>query len=79
MDNNALTVTQLKADIAREEKEIARLKKRRAEIEARPVRDEQRRERFLRRLDAEISKAVSMKVMAEANLEGIRKAGEIDG
>lgn len=79
MDNNALTVTQLKADIAREEKEIARLKKRRAEMAARPVRDEQRRERFLRRLDAEISKAVGMKIMAEANLEGIRKAGEIDG
>lgn len=28
MDNKALTITQLKADIAREEKEIARLKKR---------------------------------------------------
>ena len=67
MDNKALTITQLKADIAREEKEIARLKKRRAELEARHVRDEKRKQRFLRRLDQEINVAI----MAEANLEGL--------
>ena len=67
MDNKALTITQLKADIAREEKEIARLKKRRATLEARPVRDEKRKQRFLRRLDQEINVAI----MAEANLEGL--------
>ena len=69
MDNKALTITQLKADIAREEKEIARLKKRRAALEARPVRDEKRKQRFLRRLDQEINTAIGMKIMAESNLE----------
>ena len=71
MDNKALKITQLKADIAREEKEIARLKKRRAALEARPVRDEKRKQRFLRRLDQEINTAIGMKIMAEANLEGL--------
>lgn len=71
MDNKALTITQLKADIAREEKEIARLKKRRATLEARTVRDEKRKQRFLRRLDQEINVAIGMKIMAEANLEGL--------
>ena len=71
MDNKALTITQLKADIAREKKEIARLKKRRATLEARPVRDEKRKQRFLRRLDQEINTAIGMKIMAEANLEGL--------
>ena len=75
MDNKALTITQLKADIAREEKEIARLKKRRATLEARPVRDEKRKRRFLRRLDQEINTAIGMKIMAEANLEGLEGGG----
>lgn len=71
MDNKAKTITQLKAVIAHEEKEIARLKKRRAALEARPVRDEKRKQRFLRRLDQEINTAIGMKIMAEANLEGL--------
>ena len=69
MDTKALTITQLTADIAREEKEIARLKKRRAALEARLVRDEKRKQRFLRRLDQEINTAIGMKIMAESNLE----------
>lgn len=71
MDNKAQTIAQIKAVIAHEEKEIARLKKRRATLEARPVRDEKRKQRFLRRLDQEINVAISMKIMAEANLQGL--------
>lgn len=50
---------------------IARLKKRRAEVLAKRVRDEARRRRFVRRLDQEISRAEGIRTIAEANLTGL--------
>lgn len=50
---------------------IARLKKRRAEVLAKRVRDEARRRRFVRRLDQEISRAEGIRAIAEANLTGL--------
>lgn len=61
----------LRNEIAYEERNIARLRERRAEIEGRKVIDEARKQRFLRRLDAEIDTSLRMKAMAEANLEGL--------
>lgn len=50
---------------------IARIKKRRAEVLAKRVRDEARRRRFVRRLDQEISRAEGIRAIAEANLTGL--------
>ena len=50
---------------------IARIKKRRAEVLAKRVRDEARRRRFVRRLDQEISRAEDIRAIAEANLTGL--------
>lgn len=72
---NRKIVTELKDEIEHQTAEIARLKKRRAALEARPVRDEKRKRRFIQRLDNEINTAIGMKIMAEANLEGLEGGG----
>lgn len=59
-----------------EEREIAkrdyeRLQRRREEIVSRTVRNEERRARFVRRIDGDIGEAHRRMVMAEANLEGM--------
>ena len=65
---------QIKAARAEAEKamrEYQRLQRRREELMDRPVRDEARRGRFVRRLDDDIRDAHKKLVMAEANLEGL--------
>lgn len=55
---------------AHELKEIARLKKRKAEVLSKRVRDEARR-RFVKRLDHEIEEARKLLAVAEGNLMGL--------
>ena len=50
---------------------IARIKKRRAEVLAKRVRDEARRRRFVSRLDHEIEEARKLLAVAEGNLMGL--------
>ena len=50
---------------------LARLKKRKAEVLAKRVRDESRRRRFVARLDGEIREAERLLAEAEANLIGL--------
>ena len=56
--------------LARED--VERLEQRRAELVARPVLNEARKLRFIRRLDAELEEARKRLFRAEANVEALR-------
>lgn len=56
---------------AYELREIARLEKRKAEVLGKHVRDEARRQRFVKRIDHEIEEARKLLAVAEGNLMGL--------
>lgn len=61
----------LKKQRAHELTEIARHKKRKAEVPGKHVRDEARRQRFVKRIDREIEAARKLLALAEGNLMGM--------
>lgn len=64
-------IRDLKKQRAYELREIARLEKRREEVLSKPVRDEARRRRFVKRIDHEIEEARKLLAVAEGNLMGL--------